>query len=80
MRNDSQNGINCRRRAAIIYELTNNILKNNSVAQLYFIMTRIMLFSYGYARQIITRKNAAALLDILMAMRIRRYGAKRIAQ
>ena len=40
--NDSQNGINCRRRAAIIYELTNNILKNNSVAQLYFIMTRIM--------------------------------------
>jgi hypothetical protein len=79
--NDSQNGINCHRRAAIIYELTNNILKNNSVAQLYFIMTRIMLFSYGYARQIINnRKNAAALLYISMAMRIRRYGAKRIAQ
>jgi hypothetical protein len=47
--NDSQNGINCHRRAAIIYELTNNILTNNSVAQLYFVMTRIMLFSYGYA-------------------------------
>ena len=44
-------------------------------------MTRIMLFSYGYARQLInTRKNAAALLAISMAMRIRRYGAKRIAQ
>jgi hypothetical protein len=24
--NDSQKGINCRRRAAIVYELTNNIL------------------------------------------------------
>jgi len=32
--NDSQNGINCHRQAAIIYELTNNILKNNSVARL----------------------------------------------
>ena len=29
--NDSQNGINCRRQAAIMYELTNNILENNSV-------------------------------------------------
>ena len=82
MRNDSQNGINCRRRAAIIYELTNNILTNNSVAWLYFIMTRIMLFSYyGYARQIINnRKNATASLAISMAMRIRRYRAERIAQ
>ncbi len=73
VRNDSQNGINCRRQAAIIYELTNNILTNNSVvARLYFIMTRIMLFSYyGYARQII---------NISMAMRIRRYRAERITQ
>ena len=47
--NDSQVGINCRRQAAIIYELTNNILINNSIAWLYFIMTRIMLFIYGYA-------------------------------
>ena len=40
-----------------------------------------MLFSYGYARQIINnRKNAADLLAISMAMRIRRYGAERIAQ
>ena len=79
--NDSQNGINCRRRAAIIYELTNNILTNNTISRLYFIMTRIMLFSYGYARQIINnRKNAAASLAILMAMRIRRYGAEFIAQ
>ena len=70
--NDSQNGINCRRRAAIIYELTNNILTIKSVARLYFIMTRIVLFSYGYAQQIINnRKNAADLLAILMAMRIR---------
>ena len=38
--NDSQNGINCCRRATIIYELTNNILTNNTVSQLYFIMTR----------------------------------------
>jgi len=30
--NGSQNGINCRRRATIIYELTNNIIMNNSVA------------------------------------------------
>ena len=50
--NDNQNGIHCRRRAAVIYELTNNILTNNTISRLYFIMTRIMLFSYGYARQI----------------------------
>ena len=55
--NDSQNGINCRRRVAIIYELTNNILTNNTIAQLYFIMTIIMLFSYGYARQIIINRK-----------------------
>ena len=53
----------------------------NSVARLYFIMTKIMLFSYGYARQIINnRKNADALLAILMAMWIRQYGAERITQ
>jgi hypothetical protein len=34
--NDSQNGINCHQRATIIYELTNNIVINNIVAQLYF--------------------------------------------
>ncbi len=40
-----------------------------------------MLFSYGYAWQIINNRiNTAALLDISMAMRIRRYGAERIAQ
>jgi len=40
-----------------------------------------MLFSYRYARQIINnRKNAANSLAISMAVRIRRYGAKRIAQ
>ena len=79
--NDNQNGINCRRWAAIINETTNNILMNNSLAQLYFKITRIMLFSYGYAQQIINnRKNATASLAILMAMRIRRYGAERIAQ
>jgi hypothetical protein len=40
-----------------------------------------MLFSYGYARQIIkNKKNAADSLAISMAMRIRRYGAERIAQ
>ena len=55
--NDSQNGIHCRRRATIIYELTNNILKNNSVAQLYFRLTRIMLFSYGCERQIINNRK-----------------------
>ncbi len=33
--NDSQNSINCHRRDAIIYELTNNIYTNNSVARLY---------------------------------------------
>ena len=55
--NDCQNSINCRRRAAIIYELTINILTINSVAWLYFIMTRIMLFSYGYARQIINNRK-----------------------
>jgi hypothetical protein len=65
----------------MIYELTNNILTNNTVSQLYFIMTRIMLFSYGYAQhKINNRKNAADLLAILMAMWIRRYGADRIAQ
>ena len=40
-----------------------------------------MLFSYGYARQIINnRKNAADSLAISMTMRIRRYGAERIFQ
>ncbi len=44
-------------------------------------MTRIMLFSYGYAQQIMNnRKNAANSLAISMAMRIRRYGAERITQ
>jgi hypothetical protein len=33
--NDSQNGIHCRRRATIIYELTDNIIMNNSVARCY---------------------------------------------
>ncbi len=55
--NDSQNGMHCRRRAAIIYKLTNNILKNNSVDLLYFKLTRIMLFSYGYTRQIINNRK-----------------------
>jgi len=55
--NDSQNGINCCRRATIIYKLTNNILKNNSAARLYFKLTRIMLFSYDYARQIINNRK-----------------------
>ena len=73
--------MNCRWRANIIYELRSYIIINNSVAWLHFIKTRIMLFSYGYARQIINnRKNAAALLAISMAMRIRRYSAERIAQ
>jgi len=34
--NDSQNGIHCCRRAAIIYELTLYIVMNNIVAWLYF--------------------------------------------
>ncbi len=39
-----------------------------------------MFFSCGYAQQIINnRKNAADLLAISKAMRIRRYGAKCIA-
>ncbi len=59
--NDSQNGINCRRRAAIKYELANNVLKNNSVAQIYFKSTRIMLFSYGYGRQIINNRKMQLL-------------------
>jgi hypothetical protein len=55
--NDSQNGINCCWRAAIIYKLTNNILTNNTISRLYFIMTRTMLFSYGYAQQIINNRK-----------------------
>jgi len=40
-----------------------------------------MLYSHGYARQIINnRKNAADSLAIPMAMWIRRYGAECIAQ
>jgi len=34
--NDSQNIINCCRRATIIYELTKDIVTNNIVVQLYF--------------------------------------------
>jgi hypothetical protein len=55
--NDSQNGIHCRRRAAIIYELTNNILTNHTISRLYFIITRSMVFSYDYARQIINNRK-----------------------
>ena len=62
--NDSQNSLNCRRRAAIIYELTNNILKNNSVARHYFIMTRIMLFSYGNARQIFNNRKKCSCFAV----------------
>jgi hypothetical protein len=44
-------------------------------------MTRIMLFRYGYLRQIINnRKNAADSLAISIAMQIRRYSAERITQ
>ena len=40
-----------------------------------------MLFSNGYARyKINDRKNGPALQAILMAMRIRRYGAQHITQ
>ncbi len=40
-----------------------------------------MLFSYGFAGQIINnRKIAFDLLAILMAIRIRRYGSERITQ
>jgi len=63
--NDSQNGIHCCRQAAIIYELTNNILMNNNISRLYFIMTRTTLFNQK------TVNYAADLLAILMAMRIR---------
>ena len=34
--NDSQNDINCHQQVTIIYELTEYIVTNNSVAQLYF--------------------------------------------
>ena len=34
--NDNQNGINCRQRAIIIYDLTKYIVTNNFLAQLYF--------------------------------------------
>jgi hypothetical protein len=34
--NDSQNGINCRQRATIIYKLSKDIVTNNIVARLYF--------------------------------------------
>ena len=34
--NDNLNGINCRRRATKIYELTKDIVTNNIVLQLYF--------------------------------------------
>ena len=57
--NDSQNGIHCCRQAAIKYKLTNNnnILTNNNISRLYFIMTRTMLFSHSYARQIINNRK-----------------------
>jgi hypothetical protein len=49
--NDSQNGIHCCRRAAIIYELTNNTIMNNRVACCRLIMTIIMLFCYDYSNE-----------------------------
>ena len=49
--NDSLNGINCRRRAAIKYELTNIILKNNIIAWLNFYWTIPWSFSFGNARE-----------------------------
>jgi hypothetical protein len=79
--NDSQNIMHCSRRASIIYELTNNILTNNNMARLYFIMTRTMLFSCGNAQQIINNrnKNAADSLAVSRAVQIRRYDAQHIA-
>ena len=43
--NGSQNGIHCRQRATIIYELTNNMIMNTLVTRLYFKLTIIMLFA-----------------------------------
>ena len=44
-------------------------------------MDHTMVVYYGYARHTIDeRKNAPTSLAISMAMRIRRYGAERIAQ
>jgi hypothetical protein len=79
--NDSQNGIHCRRRATITYELTKDIVTNNIVAQLYFQLTLTWLFKYIYAWHTIDgRKKAPTSLAISMVMRIRWYGAKHIAQ
>ena len=39
------------------------LLTNNSVARLYCILTRIMLFSYGYARQIISNRKKCSCFD-----------------
>ncbi len=46
----SHNVIHRCQQVAIIYQLTKNIIMNNIVAHCQFIMTRIMLFSYIYAR------------------------------
>ena len=79
--NDSQNGINCCWWATKVYKLTNNIVMNNNIARLYFQWTITWSFSYIYAwHKIDDRKNGPALRAILMAMRIRRYGAECIAQ
>ena len=75
--NDSQNSIDCCRRAAKIYELTNNIVMNNNIAWLYFLWT----ITWSMVMQDIKltkEKNGPASLAISMAMRIRWYGAERI--
>ncbi len=79
--NDSQKGIHCHQRATITYKLTNNIVTNNSVARLYFLLTLSWSCKYIYAwHKNDDRKNAPTLLAISMVMQIRRYGTKRITQ
>ena len=60
--NGSHNGIHRRQQVAMIYELTNNIIMDNSVALCQFIMTRIILFSYSYTwHKINDRKTCTCL-------------------
>ncbi len=65
----------------MIYELTNYIIMNNSVARGWFIISiRTWSFSYGYARQKINDdKNTRHMLAVLMNTKMRQYNKVHIA-
>jgi hypothetical protein len=78
--NDSQNGIHCRRRATIIYELTDNIIMNNSVARCYNDYNYVIFIRLVKQKRRQQRTNVPPSWAIMTAMMMRRCVDERITQ